>query len=272
VAGIATSTGTPGRTPVGTGVRRAWMVGGSLFAVAALAMGTTQAVSVLAHEESTFTTEVDAADVRAIEVRNDAGPVYVVGTGGDTVRITGRVSHGLRATGHSERVEGDTLVLDASCPLFVSTFCRVTYNLEVPAGLSVRVRSEGRLTISDVDGDVDAATDNGSVRATRIGGDVVLSSDNGSVVATDLRGASAQADSDNGRVELGFVQPPRDVTATSDNGSVEVVVPEGVDYQVDASTDNGALATLVATAPSSDHDVTARSDNGDVTVRYPSSG
>jgi hypothetical protein len=251
-------------------VRRLWQIGGSLAAVGVLGMGTMTYVSQLAHEEETVVRHFDGSGLRLVDVHDTAGRVEIVGTRGDDVRVQAHVGHGLRSTGHSERIEGDRLVLRATCPIIGSNFCGVTYVVEVPEDVDVRVRSDQRITVTDIHGDVDVNTDDGSVEVARIEGDVELSSDNGRVTATDLRSATAHAESDNGRVELGFLDPPTDVTATSDNGSVEVVLPDTQDdYVLDVSSDNGTAASPdIRTDPESPRTVTASSDNGDVTVRY----
>lgn len=257
------------RAPSRPRVHLLWRVGGSLAAVGLLGMGTVQTVAQLAHEEETIVRRLDGAAVRVVDIDNSAGAVQVVGTDSDEVTIRARVSHGMRSTARSERIEGDRLVLRASCPIFGSSFCEVAYTLEVPDDVAIRVRSAGRIGVSDVAGDVDASTDNGRVEAARIGGDVRLTSDNGRVAATGLRSTTAEAYSDNGRVELGFLDPPAAVTASSDNGSVEVLLPDTpAEYDVDVSSDNGTTATPINTDPESERTVTASSDNGDVTVRY----
>jgi hypothetical protein len=260
----------PSGRPAHPALNRLWRVGGSLAAVGVLGVGTVQSVSLLAHEEETVVHRFDGAAVRLVDVSNQAGAVHVVGTDGDEIQVRARVSHGMRSTGHSERIDGDRLVLRASCPVFGSSFCHVTYTVEVPEDVDVRVRADGRISVSDVTGDVDASTDNGRVEAARVGGDVLLASDNGRVVGTELSAGTADADSDNGRVELTFLDPPRSVTARSDNGSVEVVLPDTPDdYVVDVSSDNGTAASPdIRTDPESGRTVTASSDNGDVTVRY----
>lgn len=250
---------------------RFWRGAGALAAAVTLVAGTYQVVTQLAHEEETLTAEIDGSAISRVEIDNGtSGRVSVVGTDSGTIDMTARVSHGLRSTGHSARVVGDRFVIGASCPNFGSSFCRATYQLEVPEGVSVVIHSEGRVSVSDIDGPVTVSTDNGSVEATRIRGDVDLSSDNGRVVATGLFGAVGEGRSDNGRVELGFAEPPRTVVADSDNGRVEVVLPDrpGVAYRVELSSDNGTESLQVDTASDSPRSVTARSDNGDVTVRY----
>jgi hypothetical protein len=252
-------------------VRQLWRVGGSLAAVGILGFGTLQSVTRIAHEEETIVTELDGSSVRSVSIRNGAGSIHLVGTDSDTVTVHAEVSHGLRSTGHTERIEGDRLVLRASCPVLGSDFCNVAYRVEVPRDVSVELRSDSRITVRDIAGSVDASSDNGRVQATRIDGNVRLESDNGRVVGQSLASPVAIVDSDNGRVELSFAEPPESVSATSDNGSVEVVVPDTRDaYVVSVSSDNGtASGTDVRTDPDSRQTITADSDNGDVTVRYP---
>lgn len=248
-----------------------WRIGGSLAAVGVLGFGTMQSVAQLAHEEETVVRHFDGAELGVVDVRNSAGSVHVVGSDSDEITVTARVSHGLRSTGESARMDGDRLVLRGSCPVIGSNFCEVRYTVAVPGDVDVQVRAVDRISVSDVTGDVEATTDNGRVEAARIDGDVELYSDNGRVVGTDLRAGVARADSDNGRVELGFLTAPRTVSATSDNGSVEVVLPDTSDaYRIDdVSSDNGSAATPeIRIDPQSDRTITATSDNGDVIVRY----
>jgi len=260
---------------VSPAVRRLWMVGGSLAAVVVLVFGLIQAVSVLAHEEETVVTVLDdMSQLRTVEVRNGAGSVHVAGTADDAVTITARVSHGLRSTGHGHRTEGDRLIIDASCPTIGSTFCGVTYDVEVPEDVALVVRAgNGGVTVSDVSGDVDLESDNGRVEAVRLAGDARLRSDNGRVTGTELTSAEVDAESDNGRVELSFRRSPRAVAAASDNGRVEVVLPNrtadtDVEYRVEVSSDNGTTTNQVRTDPFSSRSIDATSDNGSVTVRY----
>jgi hypothetical protein len=263
----------PTNLPQRRAVFRLWRIGGSLVAVGVLGFGTMQSVAQLAHEEETVVRHFDGAGLRMVEVHDGSGSVHIVGTQGDRVTVRARVSHGLRSTGESARMEGDRLVLRGSCPVIASNFCEVDYTVVVPEDVDVLVRADGRISVSDVTGDVEASTGDGRVEAARIDGDVDLSSDNGRVVGTDLRAGTARADSDNGRVELSFLAPPQTVSATSDNGSVEVVLPRtAAYYRIDeVSSDNGTAATPeINIRPASDRSITATSDNGDVTVRYAS--
>lgn len=251
-------------------MHRAWIVLGSILTVGAIGFGTAQAVSLLAHEETTETATFAAADITELDIASANGTIEIDGGDVEEITVVAEISHGLRPTGHRARVEGSRLVIRGSCP-FLSTWCATHYRITVPAGLTVDASTDnGRLSISDVTGTVLADSDNGRVELVRLTGDVIASTDNGRLVGTGLRSGSVDVDSDNGSVSLTFAAPPSIVSATSDNGRVEVVVPDTTDtYRVDLQTDDGATDVGVRTDPASDRSIHAESDNGSVTVRYP---
>lgn len=253
-----------------------WRLGGSLVAVVLLGFGTLRVVEQLAHEQETMVTEFDASELRTIDVRTDAGSVHILGTSDDTVRMTARVDHGLRDTEHNERIEGDRLVVRGDCPGFLSSFCNVDYDIEVPRAVAVVVHTgNDQATVRDVTGDVTASTGNGRVELVGATRAVQLRSGNGRVVGTELSSEKVEASTGNGSVELTFAESPRTVTATSGNGRVEMVLPNRpvdrrISYRVDATSGNGSTDADIRTDPQSDRSITARTGNGRVTVRYPS--
>jgi hypothetical protein len=248
------------------------MVLGSLVAAGTLVWGTAHVVAQLAHEEELVEVAFDASQVTSIDARVDNGSIRIVASSGDTVRVTGRISRGLRATGHRQEVVGDQLVLRGECADLLNSFCNVDYRVEVPSGVSVVARTDNDdITLTGIDGDVDAATDHGSV--TVEGGRaqlVILRSDHGSVRATGVRPTQVEATTDHGSVRLELLVAPERVRARSGNGDVDVVVPDDrTTYLVDASSGNGDRTVVVRTDPTTDHRIEARSGHGDVTVRYP---
>ena len=236
-----------------------------------LSWGASLAVTQLAHEERTTTSEFDAAGLRTLDVHVDEGSLTVVGTDDDVVRVTSRISDGLRSTSASQTVDGDTLELRGSCPVFLSNFCSVDYTVEMPSRLAVRARLENNgIRLTGVEGDVDLGTDNGSIRLQGSGrGTVVLSSDNGSVTGTDLRASDVTARTGNGDIALSFERSPFLVEARSDNGGVDVEVPDdGTSYAVTTRSSDGSTAAPIRTDPDSARRITATSSNGDVQVTY----
>jgi hypothetical protein len=249
-------------------VRTTWRVLGSLAAAGLLLFGVAEGISQLAHEEHTELRTFAADGVAVLDVDVASGSVDVTAADVDEITVEARVSRGLRPTGHDERLEGDRLVLSATCPLWLSEFCSVHYDVTVPPEVEVRAHvGDGRLQVIGTSGPVEASTGNGSVTLVDVEGDADLHSGNGSIDADGMVADVVTADTENGSIDLGFVAAPTSVTADSSNGSVEVRLPE-VDggYRVDMDTDNGSTDLAVATDPASGRHVTATSDNGDVRV------
>ena len=253
--------------------RAAWKVAASIAGAVVLLWGVSLGVTQLAHEERTTTTELDAAGLSTLDVHIDSGSLTVVGTDTEVVKVTARISDGLRATSESQTVDGDRLELRASCPAFLSSFCNVDYTVEVPARMIVRARLDNDgIRLTGVTGDIDVRSANGGVTVSGSGdGTLTLRSDNGNVTGTDLRAAVVDAHSDNGNVSLAFREAPTAVEATGDNGPVTVIVPDdGSTYAVTTSSPDGSTAAPIRTDPNSSRRITAKSGNGDVLVTYGS--
>lgn len=256
-------------TTTTSGVRRAWIVAGSIVAALALLMGTVQIISAFARERTTEVEIFPAADLRLLDVRSPNGSVEVFGGAVDEITITARISHGLRRTEHRATVEGNVLRVRSSCP-FPSTWCGVDYRIAVPAELAVAVDVDnGRVIVRDLSGGVRAVGQNGSIELARLSGDLDVSTHNGELDSAGLRSDRVVARTHNGRLRLQFSEPPSAVEARSDNGRVDVVLPTTADaYRVDLDTDNGSTDIGVRTDPRSDRSIVGRTRNGDVTVRY----
>lgn len=130
--------------------------------------------------------------------------------------------------------------------------CSVGFVVTVPSDLAVDVETNnGRVEVSEVDGEIRVETDNGAIDAGRLGSAVV-----------DTR-------TDNGRIRLAFDEAPTVVSAASGNGAIAVRLPDlDLEYAVDADSSRGRVDVDVRTDPAADRRVTARSDNGEIDVEY----
>ena len=249
--------------------RPLWTILGTVIALAALGWGAFNVIDLLAHGESTEHETFAAAGVRTISVDNDNGQVVVVGTDTETITLDAEISDGLRDTGYDWEVVDGVLQVEGHCPLFGSYWCDVDYRLEVPHDVDVVINSDNdRVYVGDIDGNVQIDNDNGRIELVRLSGTLHADTDNGRLEGEGLTSSSVTATSDNGRVELDFVDVPDRVVASTDNGSIEIALPdvEG-GYNVDTQTDNGSEDVTVLDNPSSTRTVTAETDNGSVTVR-----
>ena len=263
----ATAAPTPPRTP--TGVRFLWKLFAGILVLCTLVWGSYQVVTVLAHEERVEEQSFPAAGLASLQVDGSSGSITVTGADTDTVHVRAEISDGLRKTGETRRVVGDSLQLHSTCPNFGSDWCRVDYEISVPRDLAVVVGSgDGSVDVSGLRSPVNIATDNGSVDLADLAGDVRVSSDNGRITGVRLGAATVTADTDNGRLTLEFAAAPTSVVATTDNGRVTVVVPDdGTEYRVQTATDNGSDEVTVPRDDASPRTITARTDNGSITIR-----
>jgi len=250
--------------------RPLWVIFGTLLMIAGLGWGTFNVIDLLAHGQTHRLEVLAAVGIETIQVDNASGFVEIVGTDTDEIRIDAQISTGLRRTGYGWVVEGSTLRVHGTCPIIGSQWCWVKYTITVPSNVDVVVNNDdSRVTVSNIDGNVEVDADNGRVVLAGVSGTVVVSSDNGRVEGSGLSGPSADVSSDNGRVELSFTAAPERVNASSDNGSIDIALPDVEEgYNVDMNTDNGSEDLIgVANDPTSGRTVIARSDNGSITIR-----
>jgi hypothetical protein len=250
----------------------AWRVVGSVVAALGLGFGTANTVSALAHDAWRQQRVIDDP-VTIVDVANSTGgAVTIVGDEhADAITIDMIVIRGLETPTHSERLEGNRLVVRSSCLWVVGLFCQIDYRIRVPHGVSVIAHADGRtIEVSNVDGFLDLSSSGGSVLVR--GGEsqsVRLDSDGGSVEATGLSAVSVEASSRGGHVLLDLATAPMSVVGSSDGGDVEIVLPDTPDvYRVDVSSNGGSTRADVRIDPASEHSITARSNGGDMIVRY----
>lgn len=212
-------------------------------------------VSVVFGDDTTERIEtetIDVLDLGAIRVDTANGAVEIVGSDRDTIDITARLSESSDGDARfTIREDGDVLTLAGECDGHWWGNCKVGFEVRVPSGFDVDVETDsGRITIDGVDGDVR------------------LSSDNGAIVADHLTADDASAETDNGAIRLVFDDAPEQVSAITDNGAIDVRVVGDDMYDVDASSDNGAIGIDVRTDPDAARNITVQTDNGAIDVGY----
>lgn len=254
-----------------TVVRLAWIIPGAILAIAALAWGTFNVLTLLSHEQRTERATFAAADVASVEITSDNGVVRLSADGTDEISVTASINDGWQQTDVDMRIVGGVLEIHGSCSFLGQPWCSSDFTVTLPADMPVRVdASNGSVHADGLSGAIDLDTDNGRIEVTDVSGAVRLSNDNGSIVGRRIGVASVDASTDNGRVELSFVEPPDDVRVRTSNGRIEVIVPDHeVAYRVQLSTDNGSQDIGVRTDPASLHTIDLSSRNGSVSVNPP---
>jgi DUF4097 and DUF4098 domain-containing protein YvlB len=230
------------------------------------------------------THQVIPGPVGVLRVDAGAGDILVVPTSGDDVRIDSTAKGALHRPRLRAVKDGMVVRMNGNCPAISFGPCRASIVLHVPPGTKIDVRSgsgdltasgitgparmetgSGDVTATGLTGDADLRTSSGDVNARGLAGDVTLRTASGDVNAGDLAAGTVQAVSSSGDVELDFRLAPRDVDAATASGDVDVSLPFGQTYRVEADTGSGDRHVM-GDDPASPRIVRARTSSGDVTV------
>ncbi len=96
--------------------------------------------------------------------------------------------------------------------------------------------------------------------------EITASSSVGDVVVQSAETPTIEARSEVGSIEIRPLATTRSITATSNVGSITVLVPSGIEYDVQVSSDVGDVSVGIPTAPSAPRSIVATSDIGDVRI------
>ncbi|CAL9346604.1 hypothetical protein SUDANB121_00391 [Nocardiopsis dassonvillei] len=248
-----------------------------------------------------------AAPERVVVENETGGRVSFTFADGDRVQVD-RELRGTPLTDPDEDIETDDgeLRIDADCSgVWFLEGCSVDYDIAVPAGVEVQVETvSGEVTVTGLEGGVEASSVNGLVEVTDVTGDVRvettsgrievagitgsvdLESTSGSITAAgegerlhasstsgdvDLTGftaGSVEAESTSGRVSVGGGFDTAEVSSVS--GSVEVATEDAF-RTLAVETTSGRVDIDV---PAGAYDVTGESVSGgrDIGVQASSSG
>lgn len=126
-------------------MKSVWTLTGGMLFAATIGWSALSVASLLAHGEYTEQVTYEAADVRSIDIANDAGGVTVRRTDAATasghITVVSEISDGLRRTEHSSDLVDGVLVVRASCPTLASLWCDAQFILEVPRDIAVTLSS-----------------------------------------------------------------------------------------------------------------------------------
>ncbi|MFD9338252.1 DUF4097 family beta strand repeat-containing protein [Streptomyces sp. NPDC060028] len=215
--------------------------------VTALAGGTLTGCSL--GSETDVRTYTVSQKVTALSVRSPDGDIEVVGGSGDSVKVTETVTYSGKNPKTDQSVSGGELTLGGGPDCGDDSDCKISYRLEVPGGLSVKlVAFGGDITVRNVSGAIDVRTTGGSVHGRELGAKSLLAKANG------------------GDVEASFTAPPEKVDAGTSGGDVKVKVPGSAAYAVDAKGVGGGEKVSVRTDPASGHNLKLRTLGGTVSV------
>lgn len=217
-------------------------------------------------DRSTFE---QAGPIGAVEIDVEAGRVELV-AGEDSIAKVTRTRRYLQgAPLVREEMVGGVFRLEAECRRFVAAGCRVDHRVEVPPGVTVRVRSKrGSVSVTGVTGlvEVDAGAANVRLQGTR--GPVRVDTSAGRVEGDDLIADYLDASTGAGSIRLTFTQPSGRLGLKSGAGNIDVALP-GADggYRVAAEAGAGDVDVTVEQNPGGNRAVIATSGAGNIRIR-----
>ncbi|RKE19586.1 hypothetical protein [Streptomyces sp. TLI_171] len=141
-------------------------------------------------------------------------------------------------------LEGGVLKLTYSC-----SQCGVGYEVRVPAGTKLRLtETTGGIVLRGMAGDIRAQTVTGGVEGT------------------GLRAADVTLEATTGGVSAQFAAAPTRAELRTETGGVELTVPAGESYSVDAHAETGGTEVSVPTQAGAARSLVAKAHTGGVKV------
>lgn len=189
--------------------------------------------------------------VGQLRLDGKAGAVSVVAADGP-ISVTEKLRWTDSKPTTSHDVAGNTLTLtDSGCAeqRSVNGRCEVDWEIRAPAGTNLDLNSKA-----------------GGITLTGTAGTVVAKTSAGGVDAKDLTSKSVTAQSRAGGVELAFAQPPDLIDASTNAGGVEIEVPTGTGYAVDADSNTGHPEIDVQRDNASPHKIKASTNAGSIEI------
>jgi hypothetical protein len=185
--------------------------------------------------------------VTAVVINGGSGSINVTGSSRSTVSVSQQATYSGKPPAAAHALRGTTLTLSYKCP--AELVCGVSYNVQVPAGVTVSV-----------------GTGAGSVTLTSLAGTVSARASAGLITAVDLRSPVASFKSNAGGVVATFSVAPRSVTAATNVGPITLTVPGSVGYRLSTHTVVGTSTVTVRRSSGSAHSISASSDLGSISV------
>ncbi len=111
----------------------------------------------------------------------------------------------------------------------------------ITGGVTVHSQ-DGRITLADLQGTVDARSDDGSVNATNVRGDRLgMTSNDGRIVLKNVAVGSLLAQTRDGRIEAESLSVTGDATLATDDGPIHLSLAPNANLAIDASTRDGRI-------------------------------
>lgn len=215
-------------------------------------IGLVLGASVLMRNTKESTSIIDLGKSAQIVVNATSADIHVVEGESDVVKVTSRVTSGIRKTDYQLGRKGDEIKVISGCQSLISPGCGVSLTLEVPKGFPIVVN-----------------TTSGDVTASGISqGVLTVSSTSGDLSGRKLGVDEFSAESRSGDIKATFADQPFAFKAISDSGDISATLPAGkVTYDVRAKSKSGDVSSKIASDAKGVGFVVATSVSGDINLR-----
>jgi hypothetical protein len=224
---------------------------GTILVVAVLA-GLVLGASMLKRGTTVSTSVVELGQSRLIVIDAGAADLRIVQGDPEVVKVSARITSGLRKTDFQIGRRGDEVKIVSACQTWLSPGCGVSATLEIPEGFPVVIR-----------------TTSGDVLAQSISeGALTVVTGAGDVLAKGLAVDELEVKTTSGDVAADFARQPFAIKATTDSGDIAAEVPSGDhSYAVTARSKSGEVASSIPSKGGEQgYFVRARSSSGDIAL------
>ncbi len=190
------------------------------------------------------------APLRGVELRLASGNADIVASSSPALQVRRTESY---AFGHAARerrwMAGGVLHISSGCPRIVVGSCSASYELAVPQGLTVQVRTSA-----------------GAIRMNGVSGDATLDTHSGDVDVEAYCGFHLSALSESGSLSVATACTPQSLRLQTGSGYARALVPPGR-YRIAAvSGGRRQRVTGVRNDPTAPFTITVESGSGAVAV------
>jgi putative adhesin len=228
-----------------------------------------------------------AAPGRTVGLSAGAADVQVTQAAGSALRLAGTARYSLVRSAVTWHTTRSGVIMSPRCHFFIG-ICSFSLHAVVPAGKrTVLSDGSGDVAVRSLTGPVSVESGSGNVRANGLTGAVSLRTGSGDITGGALSGPKVTLRAGSGNIAIGglesldvvvtggsgdidlvFSKIPARVTVSDSSGNVHVVLPRGVRYQVNATTDSGNRIVSVLQTSAPGHVITVTVGSGDVSVTY----
>jgi hypothetical protein len=210
-----------------------------------------------------------------------------------TAQLTGTVNYSLVRPNIYWNDGAGTAGARLGCPFWSMANCELNAHVDLPVAAVVKASTDGGnvtatglsgavilhtgggdVDVSHLSGPVSVTTSGGNVSVDQVAGVTRLHTGGGDITGTGITAHDVTAETSGGNVGLTLTVVPANLVVRTGGGDVTIIVPrlpDGVGYDLTATSGGGDVNRDVVIDQSSPYKITATTSGGNITVEYPAS-